>query len=549
MLKTIRWYRIMVIMTLAVRSFLELWLVYRKKGSRSVEWEATLRKQGQRFNRTAIKLEGLMVKVGQFLSTRVDVLPLVFTEQLQGLVDQVPPISWKHAHRLLVKEWGQDYEQKISIVKTPRASASIAVVYQGEWIDGSQKLAIKIQRPTIKRMIQADLRAIRVVLWLAKTFTSWGKWVDTKAIYQEVKETMSRELDFRIEQQQAAKFAGLAAPFHILIPRYHAAFTTSRVLVMDWIESVPITDRAFLQANGLQQSEITYRLLSAFLWQLTRSGCFHADPHPGNVHIQQDGTIVLFDFGMVGLLREDSREALVKLVRTAILQDYSGMTVALEELGFLRKPEFRKQIEQSLELFMRVFTSNQGNAWDEDKVTDVLTELRQYVNEQPLQLPAEFAFLGRAVGILSGVLSEIDPSLDYIQLGKRVLPQLGIDRTDATPGFGDIIWKQVQELGMELWKFPNRIRNAIQAFTDYLEQQQTDTHMKLEASYYVHKRQSYLGLTVIGAVISVLLFMFQTSISGYIPAAISVLMFIQVWRWDQKWYRWLQSQKNRNGGV
>jgi predicted unusual protein kinase regulating ubiquinone biosynthesis (AarF/ABC1/UbiB family) len=558
MFKTIPWVRIYIIVSFAVRCFMEMWLIYRKKGTQSNEWNEALLKQGQKFNKIAIYLEGLMVKVGQFLSTRVDVLPVVFTQQLLGLVDRVPPMDWKQAHQVLEKSWGKDYPERISVVKMPKASASIAVVYEGYFVGTEQKLAIKIQRPTIQRMIRADLRAIRIVLWLGKTLTSWGKWVDTQSIYREIEDTILRELDFRLEPQHANQFTSLTKLFQVIVPKYYEEYTTSQVLVMNWIESVPITNRAYLEHHGLSATEVTFRLVSAFLWQLTQGGCFHADPHPGNVHIQQDGTIVLFDFGMIGILKTQNREALVKLIRTAILRDYVKMTDALEELGFLRKPAFRKQVEQSLSLFMDIMTSTASDQWDENQVLGILKEMRRYVNEQPLQLPAEFAFFGRAIGILIGVVQEINPQIDYFALGRRLLPQLGLSDSDSRSqeyslfsGVWQEIGKQALEMVKTIVKTPYQIRDTLHAVTQYVVNQQTNEQSQYITRFYMKKRQSYFWLTMLFTGISGLIFVTNTSISTVISKDLSVfifaiiasLMFLQMWRWDRKWYHWIMSQK------
>jgi predicted unusual protein kinase regulating ubiquinone biosynthesis (AarF/ABC1/UbiB family) len=411
-----------------VRAFVQLW--WYQSASQAVR-EQLLAKQAQRYVRMAARLQGLTIKVGQFLSTRVDILPAVFTSQLESLTDKAQPITWRQAERVLRKEWGANWASRITIDPEPIASASIAVVYKGKLIESGQTVAIKIQRPSIPRLIRADLRAIRIVHALARWYRRTATWVDWRRLYKEIADTILQELDFRLEMEHARAFAPLNDLFRIRVPVYHAEWSTTKVLVMEWLDAVPITDDAFRRAHGIADADLINRLVRGFIWQLRQGELFHADPHAGNIQVQRDGTIVFFDFGMVGRIRRDSRTAMVRLIQSMIVRDQTKMMTALEELGFIREGADRFRLQQALDALIDYFLAHRADTWDEQLVQDVLGQIRYFVNQQPIQMPAEFAFFGRAMGMLVGIVTHLDPTVDYLDLGKKILPDLKI--TDDIP--------------------------------------------------------------------------------------------------------------------
>jgi predicted unusual protein kinase regulating ubiquinone biosynthesis (AarF/ABC1/UbiB family) len=420
--------RTVYIVGYAVRVFVQLWL--HQSASQSAR-EQLLAKQAKRYVRMASRLQGLTIKVGQFLSTRVDVLPAVFTSELERLTDQAQPITWREAERVLRKEWGPNWASTITLEPEPIASASIAVVYKGTILESGQTVAVKIQRPSIPRLIRADLRAIRIVHALARWYRRTATWVDWRRLYKEIADTVLQELDFRLEMANAGAFAQLEPLFNIKVPKYDAARSTTKVLVMEWLDAVPITDDAFRRAHGIDDADLINRLVRGFIWQLRQGELFHADPHAGNIQVQRDGTLVFFDFGMVGRIRKDSRTAMVRLIQSMIVRDQAKMMQALEELGFIREGADRFRLQQALDALIDYFLEHRTDTWDEQLVQDVLGQIRYFVNQQPIQMPAEFAFFGRAMGMLVGIVTHLDPTVDYLDLGKKILPDLKI--TDDIP--------------------------------------------------------------------------------------------------------------------
>lgn len=203
-----RYYRIFVIVLMTVRFFVEVWWFHRKYRGRSREetahaWEALVARQARRYKQTALKLGGLLIKMGQFLSTRADIMPRAFTTELSDLTDRVPAIPWEISRAVLEQELNQPVDRIFSELSAqPVASASIGEVYRGRLLNGAE-VAVKVQRAGIEKIIDADFAATRVVVRLAKRFAGWAKTMDLDALYQELSRTISRELDFRKEYEHA----------------------------------------------------------------------------------------------------------------------------------------------------------------------------------------------------------------------------------------------------------------------------------------------------------------------------------------------------------
>lgn len=466
-------------------------------------WDKLVEGQALRFKLMASRLQGMTIKVGQFLSTRVDILPEIFTKPLESLTDQAKPIPWKRTERILLKELGPAYKDEIIVYPEAIASASIAVVYKGKLANG-QEVAIKVQRPSIPKLIRADLRAIRIVITLARLYKRTSTWIDWRRLYREVEKTISQELDFRQEMIYAKAFHPLESLFNIKVPTYFSGLSTNKVLIMQWMDSVPITDDTFRKKNQIDDTDVINRLVRSFIWQIRNGERFHADPHAGNIQIQADGTIVFLDFGMIGQIRNEVRDAMIRFIQSIIIRDQSGMTNALQELGFIREGADIPQLQQALDELLDFFLEHRTDEWNEQMVQTTLAQFRYFVNQQPIQMPAEFAFFGRAMGMLIGIVAHLNPDIDYLDLGKKILPDLKI--TDAIPAdqigqwikkFSGWIPVSVIQSARSWIDLPNQIQSYVLK-KDQREEEKSKTEKLLYLIKYM-KQQQVFGLITFGA--------------------------------------------------
>lgn len=427
-MKNVAWYRMYRIVWMSVKFFLQVVLFQRKYKGRftpivQAKWERMIVKQAVEYKETALHLGGLLIKVGQFLSARADVLPQAFIEELEGLTDRVPPVEQEMAMNVLKEEWNGPTTQYLkSISNESIASASIGEVYKASLLDG-REVAIKIQRPGIERIIRYDFKAIRVVIWLAKRFTTFTKQIDFDLLYREMESTLLPELDFLQELQNGRSFYQRFNDLEgISFPIYFEEYSTRRVLVMEWIDGTRITNLSFMEKHGIDPTEVTERLFLLFMEQILRSGEFHADPHAGNMMIQEDGTIVLLDFGMVDSITPSQTRSIIKAIQGIMLENDDQILDALEELNFLLPNADRPFLADTIRRMIHAYETNELAKMDSFVVDRLLTDIRHIVRTQPVQLPAEFAFFGRALTTFVGVLHVLDPNVDLLELGKpRIL--------------------------------------------------------------------------------------------------------------------------------
>ncbi|MBT2571878.1 AarF/UbiB family protein [Planococcus sp. ISL-110] len=386
-------------------------------------WNEMITKQAKEYKNLALKLGGLMIKLGQFLSTRADIMPPSFLAELEGLIDRVPSVPRSSIVSVLEQEWNTPHTDYLDHMSDSAvASASIGEVYKGVLKNGME-VAVKVQRPGTDHILRADFKAIRIVIWLAEKFTPYAKQIDFKLLYAEMTETIGAELNFLKELQNGRSFADrFDAMEGVRIPMYFDEFTTRRVLVMEWIEGARITDLAFIEKNELDRHEISERLFILFLEQVLYGGQFHADPHGGNILLEPDGGIVLIDFGMIGNISKKDSQAVLRAAEGIIFKNYDQVLDSLEDLRFLLPQADRAVLGDAISRLITAYESNELSQMDSFVVERLLNDIQEIVRTQPVQLPAEFAFFGRATSIFVGVLHVLDPNVDLLALARpRIL--------------------------------------------------------------------------------------------------------------------------------
>jgi predicted unusual protein kinase regulating ubiquinone biosynthesis (AarF/ABC1/UbiB family) len=410
------------------------------------------RKIAKRYRSLAIQMGGVLIKVGQFLSARVDVLPVAITDELAGLQDEVPAEKFDDMRRVAEAEFGMPLLDKYSeFDSTPLAAASLGQAhlakvhlaksqaielgiidpdYMGK--DGiDYGVVVKIQRPNIENIIQTDLAAIRTAVNWIKNYPPIRKRVNIPGLLSEFSRTLYEEIDYLAEGRNAETFA-LNFIDHpgVLVPKVVWTHTTKRVLTLQDVRGIKITDYDAITAAGIDKTEVASRLCDTYLKQIFEDGFFHADPHPGNLFIKplyslgitsqtnQDWILTFIDFGMVGRMRPEIRTGLRELLIGISLQDAARVIKAYQTLGILLPGADTQLLERAeSEMFKRFW----GKGMDElnqismDDIHDFAYEFRDILYNLPFQLPQDLIFLGRAIGILSGMCTGLDPRLNVFE--------------------------------------------------------------------------------------------------------------------------------------
>lgn len=388
------------------------------------KWDKLLVKQAREYRFKAVRLGGVLIKVGQFLSTRTDFMPDAFIRELTGLVDRVPSMSFAYAKNLLEKEWVSPIEQHLlEIEESSIASASIGEVYRAKLKDGTD-VAIKVQRYRIEEIFRKDFKALRVVFWILSVFTAFGKKADLKELYRELITVMNRELDFQQELKFGNYFKERLKDYdQVHVPTYYEPLSTKKVIVMEWIDGVKVTDLSFINRHNLNAQRIAKTLFDVYLDQFMHPGYFHADPHAGNVLIQPDGIIAIIDFGMISEVRKQDVHLFKQLIRSIIIDDYDKVIETLDEMKFIlpnsNKKKLKKMIKQTLDLYKNGSIKNM-DAHAMDQIKD---DIRIFIKDQPIQLSADYAYLGRAISIIVGILFDLYPDIDIEKWAKPKIKQ------------------------------------------------------------------------------------------------------------------------------
>lgn len=452
------------IIAMFLRFVFQIWWVNKKKRFMTEEKyqkqsKAIYQKQASIFTETASELGGLLIKLGQFFSSRVDVLPEEYTRELSKLQDAVKPVATVQ----IIKRIEAEYGRQISEVYTDFsqesiASASLGQVHSAE-IKGHNKVAVKILRPGIEEIIQIDFKALRFMVTFAKRYPKLSAAVDLEQIYNEFVETTLDELDYLKEGRHADAFrANFSGDPRIYVPEVHWEYTTQRVLTMEYVTGYKVNDNEALERAGLDRAKIADTLIAAYVQQLLTDAFFHADPHPGNLLVKDDGTLVFIDFGMVGRIEKGMREELIAFVMALFKKDTEQMMIVFENLGFLRPHADKQILAKGLKLVL-------ANVFEDPNLSRVnseefLIELRGFMYSQPFQIPARTLFLGKSLLTIMGICGGLNPQLDLIKTLRPYANELlsGVESGKGTQG---LILDQAKKTLTEFITLPEKINRLI----------------------------------------------------------------------------------------
>lgn len=381
-------------------------------------------KMGAKVRRTALHLQGLMVKVGQFLSTRTDILPTSFTKELKSLQDAVPGVAFERIRKVVESELGSDIASNFSSFdSTPLAAASLGQVHLATLAQGGQ-VAVKVLRPGIERLAAIDLRALRTVTGVMQRFTKLGRRIRALEIYREFAATVRQELDYRQEAEHLLRFSRqFAQRKEVVVPRVFSAYSTRRVLVMEFIQGIKVNDLASLETAHVDTHRIVDLVVNTYLEQVLEHGFIHVDPHPGNLLVLPDGRLCYLDFGMMSDIPRRESVLFARLLLAAIVRDIDTIIHAVEELGFLQPYADKIFLKRALSFMLDRVNGVELKRGPE--LDEFLEEFQAFLREEPLVLQAKYMFLGRAIGMVLGLVNTLDPNIAWLPLlRERGLPKL-----------------------------------------------------------------------------------------------------------------------------
>lgn len=389
-----------------------------------------LRKIAVQFRSLATDMGGVMIKVGQFLSSRVDVLPEEITKELADLQDEVAPENFEDIRQLAETELGASLSECfLDFDPEPLAAASLGQVHRAKLhkpVNGFDQVVVKVQRPNIETIIQIDLAALETVGRWIRRFRPISKRANVPALLKEFSDITFEEINYLAEGENAETFA---ANFKdrpgIKVPKVVWAHTTKRVLTLENVLAIKITDYESITAAVISRAEVAQRLFETYLQQIFEDGFFHADPHPGNLFVapvpheiessKQNWTLTFVDFGMVGKVPPNLRAGLREMAIGIGTQNPDRVITSFQMLGVLLPEADTDRIK---ELIVTEFERFGGKSMTElqqihfDEMQELAIEYRDLIVDMPFQMPAKLLFLIRCVGILSGMCTGLNPDFN-----------------------------------------------------------------------------------------------------------------------------------------
>ncbi|MFC7130988.1 ABC1 kinase family protein [Haloferax chudinovii] len=415
-----------------------------------------------RVARADVLLESLLtlgptfIKLGQLLSTRPDILPPEYIEVLGSLQDDVPPAPWDESKAVLEAELGPVGEAFDSFDSDPISGASLGQVYVAEY--EGEKVAVKVRRPGIEDLVEADLRVIRWSMPLLMRFIGESRAFSLENLADEFGKTIREEMDYAEEAKTLVEIQeNFADDDTLVIPEPIPERSDDRVLTMEYLPGTKINDIDALDDRGIDRTELATNLQRIYLQMIVDDGVFHADPHPGNLSVTDDGRIIFYDFGMHGEVDPFIQDKIVDFYIAVANQDVDGILDTLIEMGTLSPNVDRQVMGDVMEL---AIADARGDDIEQYRVNQILEQVESTIYEFPLRLPRNLALVLRVAGVVEGVCVTLDPEFDFISVATDYLTEEGY-REESVQKIIEGVGQQGQKTAQSLFRVPPKLERVL----------------------------------------------------------------------------------------
>ena len=486
--------------------------------SREVD-SATRRERAASLLDSMLTLGPTFIKLGQLLSTRPDVLPAEYIVEFSKLQDEVPPAPWNEAERVLTAELGAVDDRFDAFDREAISGASLGQVYRGRI--GDEEVAVKVRRPDIEELVNADLKVIRWSLPLLMRFVGEARSFSLENLADEFAKTIREEMDYdrerRMLQEIRSNFEGNR---DIVIPAVIESYSTPRVLTMEYVPGTKITRVEELDAMGIDRTRLAETLQRVYLQMIVDDGVFHADPHPGNLAVKPDGTLVFYDFGMSGRVDAYIQDRIVDFYIGIANQDIDAILDALIAMGTLSPEADREVMGNVMELAIE---DVRGEDIEQYRVQEVIDQIENTIYDFPLRLPSNLALVLRVATVVEGVCVTLDPGFDFIEVATDYLVEEGY----REEGIRQFVEERADEVGGAVGA-SIRVPPKLEAALDRIEREDFRVEAELEDTNDIFDnlaRRLIYGLLVTAGVLSTaLLYSFASLSSALVALAFSVVV-------------------------
>ena len=401
-----------------------------------------------------VNLGSAFIKLGQLLSARADVIPSAWVNELTTLQDRVPPFDFEEVQKILKKQLGNSYKKIKSIDEIPVGSASLAQVHKAT-LNDKNNVIFKVQRPDIEKFFRLDLDVMNQVAKVVQRIKSLSRGNDWVGIAKESRRVLLRELDFRIEAQYAARFKQqFMDDRNILVPSVFWDLSTSKILCLEYLPGIKINDIESLKNNDIDTSSIAKIGATSYLKQLVNYGFFHADPHPGNLAVSKGGSLIYYDFGMMGFVSERIRGRLNSMIKAAALRDVKGLVKELQIAGLIESDIEIGPVRRLIRIMLNEALTPPFDSQIIEKLSGDISELAY---GKPFRIPIELIFVFRALSTFEGVGRYLDPEFNLIAIAKPFLLPLMTSKNPESNDLFNELGRQVTEIGSKAVGLPKRL--------------------------------------------------------------------------------------------
>ncbi len=377
------------------------------------------RKNARKVLDTFISLGPVYIKLGQWLSSRADILPQPYLEELAKLQDSVPAAPFDQVKPIIEKDFGPIDKKFDKIDPNSISGASLGQVYLGSIF--GQQVAIKVKRPGIEKVVAKDIKVLKKILPLALRFVDPNLRYSAKAMLSQFIESIHEEMDYTIESENLKKIKkDMETNRKVIVPSVFDDFSSKNVLTMEYLPGIKVTNVQELDEKGIDREQLVVDVHKIFFTMLLKHSIFHADPHPGNISVTDDGKLILYDFGMVGRINNETRFRLIRLYLALVEKNPSRVVNAMIDLGMLTPGYNRIVIEKGIELSIRAM---HGNKPDEMEVQSLMELANQTMSKFPFVLPKNLALYMRMASIIEGIYKIHDVDFKFVKVLKNILEE------------------------------------------------------------------------------------------------------------------------------
>ncbi|KJS46638.1 2-polyprenylphenol 6-hydroxylase [Desulfosporosinus sp. BICA1-9] len=410
---------------------------------------------GERIRRVIEELGPTYVKIGQIASTRADIIPEDILQELESLQDNVPSFSFEEVARIIEQELGSPIEVNFSSFdEKPIAAASIGQVHRAQLRTG-ERVAVKVQRPNIKALIETDLEILLDLATLAEHRMPKMERLQLRDVVEEFSKSLRNELDYTIEARNAEKIAKqFKKDSMVHIPSIYWDYSTRTVLTMEFVEGIKLNQFEMIEKQGFDRKAVAEQLVRSLFHQVLIEGFFHADPHPGNIFLLSDGAITLIDFGMVGRLTKDMKHNFASMVIAMMRQNTESMIQAVLRIGIVpdevNLPLLTHEVDELREKYLDVPMS-------QISLGEAISDLFKVAFRHRIRIPSDFTLLAKCLLILEGIVEKLDPELSILDMAEPFGLQLLKERYRPSSIAGRV-WHNVSDFGDLLVSLPKQMK-------------------------------------------------------------------------------------------